>query len=204
MRLHLSVFVFAQVLLVSFAFQAFAFDECPSNSSIEVLWQGSWYDARFEAGPDAQGRCQIGYVGYGDEWDEWVDESRVRSAADATASTAQDTNTLCTVGAQVQVLWQGSWYDATVEQTRADGQCYIGYNGYGDEWDEWVGADRMRPANGGLCSVGAPIQVLWQGRWYNATVEQTRADGQCYIGYDGYGDEWDEWVGPERMRSRPQ
>jgi hypothetical protein len=50
----------------------------------------------------------------------------------------------CEVGAQIQVFWGSSWYDATVKQTREDGQCYIGYDGWADSWDEWVGADRMR------------------------------------------------------------
>jgi len=52
----------------------------------------------------------------------------------------------CAVGGQLDVLWNGSWYPATVEAgPNESGQCQIGYDGYGDEWDEWVGADRMRP-----------------------------------------------------------
>lgn len=52
---------------------------------------------------------------------------------------------LCTVGNTIQVYWGSTWYDATVKATREDGQCYIGYDGWADSWDEWVGADRMRP-----------------------------------------------------------
>ena len=52
----------------------------------------------------------------------------------------------CVVGLGLDVLWNDSWFPATVEAgPNETGQCQIGYDGYGDEWDEWVGADRMRP-----------------------------------------------------------
>jgi hypothetical protein len=65
-------------------------------------------------------------------------ELTVATAGAAPAATA------CAVGDQIQVFWGSSWYDATVKQIRDDGQCFIGYDGWVDSWDEWVGADRMR------------------------------------------------------------
>jgi hypothetical protein len=110
---------------------------CAVGKGIEVEWQGSWYPAVIEAGPNGSGQCQIGYVGYGDEWDEWVGAERMRAQPAPGA--------LCAVGLTIEVLWNASWYPAVVEQgMNATGQCQIGYVGYGDEWDEWVGPERMR------------------------------------------------------------
>ena len=47
---------------------------------------------------------------------------------------------------------------------------------------------------------GSKIEVEWHGRYYPATVLTTTADGKTRIHYDGYGDEWDEDVGEDRIR----
>jgi hypothetical protein len=48
--------------------------------------------------------------------------------------------------------------------------------------------------------VGSKIEVEWHGRYYAATVLGTTPEGKTRIHYDGYGDEWDEDVGEERIR----
>lgn len=48
--------------------------------------------------------------------------------------------------------------------------------------------------------VGSKIEVEWHGRYYPATVLATTPDGKTRIHYDGYGDEWDEDVGEDRIR----
>ena len=48
------------------------------------------------------------------------------------------------VGDVVEVEWQGSWYAAVLRERRG-AQWLIHYDGYGDEWDEVVGEDRIRP-----------------------------------------------------------
>ncbi|MBX7149533.1 hypothetical protein K1X76_10685 [bacterium] len=112
-------------------------------------------------------------------------------------------NATCLVGDKVKVEWKGGWYPATV--IKADGErCFIHYNGYGDSWDEWVGADRMRyevvtPAANKLWKEGDKLNVSWKGRWYPAYV--LKVDGKrLFIHYEGYESSWDEWVGPERYR----
>ena len=50
-------------------------------------------------------------------------------------------------------------------------------------------------------SAAQALEVMWQGRWYGATVLETK--GELFkVRYDGYGSEWDEWVGPDRVRER--
>lgn len=43
------------------------------------------------------------------------------------------------------------------------------------------------------------VEVEWNGHWYAAEVIQTK-DGKYFIHYTGYESNWDEWVGPERIR----
>jgi hypothetical protein len=49
--------------------------------------------------------------------------------------------------------------------------------------------------------VGQAVSVEWGNRWWDAQVLEVE-NGRYYISYDGYGSEWDEWVGPERVRRR--
>jgi hypothetical protein len=54
--------------------------------------------------------------------------------------------------------------------------------------------------------VGDEIEVEWQGSWYAAVIREARGgegdQGHWLIHYDGYGDEWDEVVGDDRIRER--
>ena len=56
-------------------------------------------------------------------------------------------------------------------------------------------------ANANQFQVGQAVLVLWRGNWYKATVMQAEK-GNYYVTYPGYGREWDEWVGPSRIRGR--
>ena len=43
------------------------------------------------------------------------------------------------------------------------------------------------------------VQIAWSGTWYQGTV--LKQSGQNYlVSYDGYSSQWNEWVGPERLR----
>jgi hypothetical protein len=44
------------------------------------------------------------------------------------------------------------------------------------------------------------IAVEWHGKYYPATVMGTTPEGLTRIHYDGYGAEWDEDVGEDRIR----
>src|SRR5690606_5709788 len=60
---------------------------------------------------------------------------------------------LCVPGQAVEVLYAGQWYPARViEGPDNSGTCKISYDGYGSNWDEWVNAQRLRPA----ANVAAP------------------------------------------------
>ncbi len=60
-----------------------------------------------------------------------------------------------------------------------------------------AGANANQPA----WKVDSVVDVLWGSSWYPAKV--LKVDGQRYfIHYDSFGSNWDEWVGPDRIRLR--
>ncbi len=50
--------------------------------------------------------------------------------------------------------------------------------------------------------VGDKVDVLWNGKYYKATVKQVN-DSKWFIHYDGYESSWDEWVGKDRIKYTP-
>jgi RNA binding chromodomain-containing protein/agenet domain-containing protein len=115
----------------------------------------------------------------------------------------------CGAGDKAQVLWKGTWYPATVLKAKG-AECFIHYDGYGSNWDEWVGPDRIKvtssgasaPAAAASFSEGDPVSVLWKGTWYPAHVLKVLGGDRYRIHYDGYDNSWDENVGPSRIRAR--
>ncbi|MBK7580506.1 MAG: hypothetical protein IPI67_09905 [Myxococcales bacterium] len=107
----------------------------------------------------------------------------------------------------VEVLWGGQWWAAEVMETRA-GLSRIHYTGWGNEWDEWVGQERLRVAPPPAvkrpplrsASVGQRLEVEWHGSWWAAEVIASK-NGFYKIHYTGWGNEWDEWVELPRLRS---
>ncbi len=102
----------------------------------------------------------------------------------------------------VEVLWGGSWWQAEVLESRG-GSSKIHYTGWGPEWDEWVGAARMRAPSAPLASAstGQRVEIEWHGSWWAGQVLAERA-GLYKVHYTGWGPEWDEWVEIDRLRGR--
>ncbi|MFH0800405.1 MAG: Tudor-knot domain-containing protein [Pseudomonadota bacterium] len=49
------------------------------------------------------------------------------------------------------------------------------------------------------CRAGDSAKVLWEGKWYPATVTGTK-ENSCCIHYDGFDRSWDECVGADRIK----
>jgi hypothetical protein len=112
------------------------------------------------------------------------------------------------------VHWGESWWRAEVLKTEQH-QSLIRYVGYGQEWDEWVGPDRLKvyseedaakmtlegsdnqPSIQGSPAKG-DLLVEWGKQWWPAEVLR-QENGQYFIHYKGYGSNWDQWVPMERM-----
>lgn len=46
------------------------------------------------------------------------------------------------------------------------------------------------------------VDVEWRGRWWPAIVLERKSPSRYLVHYDGFGEEWDEVVPPERVRLR--
>lgn len=102
----------------------------------------------------------------------------------------------------VLVEWGSHWYTARIARTVGRNAWEIAYEGYGPEWNEIVGPDRLRrlrPVTLRSLEPGSPVMIEYGGAWYAGTVRSVAADGRVWVGYDGYGDEWDEAVSLERL-----
>ena len=86
--------------------------------------------------------------------------------AAALAGGAAQAQGVCRPGAQVEVMWRGTWYPGTVKRIAdAAGACPIGYDGFGANWDESVGPERLRaraaapPSGARLAGPAAPAKL---------------------------------------------
>jgi hypothetical protein len=101
--------------------------------------------------------------------------------------------------AGIQVLWGGSWWDATALESRGR-TTKIHYTGWGTEWDEWVEGSRIRRAPPPLTNprVGIDVEIEWKGSYWPGRIVQKR-DRWLKVHYAGWGAEWDEWVEQRRL-----
>jgi hypothetical protein len=125
-----------------FPAHAGVFSHCWPGMRVDVEWNGDWYAASVrEVVPMPADGCPITYTGYESSWDESVPTSRIRLASGVAGN-----REACKAGSAVEVLWNGSWYPATVLRGPDDhSRCFIHYDGYEDSWDEWATPARMRP-----------------------------------------------------------
>jgi hypothetical protein len=166
-----------------------------------VAWGGSYWAAEILARLDAR-RALIHYVGWGSEWDETVGIERLAYERGRSPKGGR-------VGEQLYVEWQGSYWAARVIGLSGP-NVRVHYEGWGDEWDEIASPERLvrlrlDPSFANALAAlrpGAAVEVLWGGSYWPARVTARVGADQFAIRYDGYGPEWDETVGPDRLRPR--
>jgi hypothetical protein len=170
-----------------------------SGERVFVAWRGSFWPATTLAVRD-DGRARVRYQGYGPAWDELAPPQRIMRELPHRDEVR--------VSEQVYVSWRGSYWPARIVGLRPGGRVAIAYEGYGPEWDEAVGLERIKwfsavpvttPARPAPLAVGDKIQVEWGGHYYPATVLALQEANLVRIHYEGYGPEWDEVVGPDRI-----
>lgn len=57
---------------------------------------------------------------------------------------------------EVEVEWQGAWFPAVVVEKRGT-RWLIHYEGYGTDWDELVGVERIRERRAGTMPETTPV-----------------------------------------------
>jgi len=105
------------------------------SKRVEVKSEGKWWKARVI---DARaGTFHVHYYGWEDSDDEWVRLSQIREPKLLEYP----------AGSTVEVIWKREWYPARVMSVER-GVHLIHYRDYDERWDEWVGAERIRPVTG--------------------------------------------------------
>lgn len=137
-------------------------------------------------------------------------ESAGQPSPDPCASTRCDWR----AGQEVELRFRGTWYAAHIVRQIDATHWEVSYDQYDAEWNQLVGPDRLRerqppppppPPPGqpvpslARLSRGMQIWVEYHGTWYQGRVLGVRTDG-VRIRYVGYGREWDETIGLDRVR----
>ncbi len=106
------------------------------------------------------------------------------------------------IGEKLFVLWGGADWPATVIGAGDGDKVRIHYDNYGAEWDEDVGPERVEHTttdHARTRHVGERLFVTWGGALWPARVLAVTKAGLAKIRYEGYGEEWDETVGADRI-----
>jgi hypothetical protein len=116
-------------------------------------------------------------------------------------------------GDKVEVKWGGTWYPAVILEVKED-IFKIHYDGYGSNWDEWVGSDRIRSgpaaapavpvASDSAWKVGDKVEA-WNVAWFPAeilAVGTGERQGYYRVHYSNFSDASDQWLKADSIRAR--
>lgn len=108
-------------------------------------------------------------------------------------------------GTKVLVARQGQWLPAAVVQPLQEGRFLVHYDNTGNEWNEVVGPDRIKPVGGPAGNArdfkpGDKVLVTYQSKTLLADVVSQAGPEAWRVHYDGWGPEAVETVGPDRIR----
>jgi hypothetical protein len=135
------------------------------------------------------------------------------------------------VGDHVLVEWRGSDRPAVIIAVEGPARFRVHYDGYSDDWNEVVPGTRIhgrlaasmnpnlavtkvrhRPgASASAAASAAPpvvfrvgdrVRVEWHGALYSAAILEEVGPDRFRVHYDGYGPEWDETVGLNRIQRK--
>jgi len=128
------------------------------------------------------------------------------------------------VGDHVLVEWEGGVYPAMIVAAEGPTKLKVHYDGYDAIWDEVVSRDRikgyvegnvvhpepppkvrqkaMSAAQTNVYKIGDRVRVEWHGQMYPAVITSIVGQERYRIHYEGYGAEWDETVGLNRIQPK--
>lgn len=151
--------------------------------------EGKWYASEILAWDAARERYRVHYYGWDPKWDEWVEPARVRRLVKPKLE----------VGRLYEVQWQDRrWYPGTIVRAVDDWFYFVHYAGESGQDDEWITAERARPASSENLARRAefvaadpvrdlrPGQIVaaqWHRQWWRARVV-AREDGLFAVRYD--------------------
>lgn len=128
------------------------------------------------------------------------------------------------VGDKVLVEWEKGVYPAVILETNGPTKIRVHYEGYDPVWDEVVPQTRIKGfAEGNVVhpepppkvrakalqaaqtnqyKIGDRVRVEWHGTLYPAVIVGIVGQERYRIHFEGYGDEWDDTVGLNRIQQR--
>lgn len=128
------------------------------------------------------------------------------------------------VGDKVLVEWEKETYPAVILEMNGPRKIKVHYEGYDPVWDETVPQERIKGFNDGkaphpkppqkvqakaldaaktnVYKIGDRVRVEWHGTMYPAVIVGIVGQERYRIHFDGYGDEWDDTVGLNRIQQR--
>ena len=128
------------------------------------------------------------------------------------------------VGDHVLVDWEGDRYPAMIIGVPGPGKVKVHYDGYDEMWDQVVARNRVHgfvtgqvtipdppekvrrtaveAAKTNQFKIGDRVKAEFHGHYYPAVVVGIVGPERYRLHYDGYGNEWDENVGRERIQAK--
>lgn len=128
------------------------------------------------------------------------------------------------VGDHVLVEWEGGVYPAMITEVPGPGKVKVHYDGFDELWDEVVPRSRVKgfvegtvpipdapekvrrtaveAAKTNKFKIGDKVRAEWHNYTYNAVIVGIVGPERYRVHYEGYGSEWDENVGRERLRAK--
>jgi hypothetical protein len=128
------------------------------------------------------------------------------------------------VGDKVLVEWEKNNYPAVILESKGPTKFKVHYEGYDPMWDEEVPRERIKSlvegkvvhpepplkvrakalqaAQTNIYKIGDRVRVEWHGTMYPSVIVGIVGPERYRIHYEGYGDEWDDTVGLNRIQPR--
>ena len=132
------------------------------------------------------------------------------------------------IGEFVWVDWQGRDYPAYIVDRKGSAKYRVHFDGYDTRWDEDVTVDRIKGRVKGPATIPPPpesvaramgisptpsasaavpssyttgdrVRVRWRESVYTATITALESRSKIHVHYEGYGPEWDEVIGEDRI-----
>jgi hypothetical protein len=128
------------------------------------------------------------------------------------------------VGDHVMVEWEKDVYPAMIIEVPGPGKVKVHYDGYDEMWDEVIQRNRIKDKVEGTVPIPDPpekvrrtaveaaktnqwrigdrVKSEWHGFQYPAVIVGIVGPERYRIHYEGYGNEWDENVGRDRLQQK--
>lgn len=104
----------------------------------------------------------------------------------------------------LESLW---YWGQVLDGPDASGEYFVRYEQWGDEYDEWVRPERIRPrripGEGIAGQPGEPVEASTYQGWVPATiVEGPDVSGRYRLNMDGWDASYDQWLPLDKLRLR--